>query len=88
MVYTMNDCLQNYENSFTHSHDMPAGTICNVFTCAAFLYVCVLCNLPESLINWCCQLKKKFFCILNIFLEMFLKNLNAKNSELFKVYNY
>lgn len=49
---------------------------------------CVLCNLPESLINWCCQLKKKFFCILNIFLEMFLKNLNAKNSELFKVYNY
>lgn len=25
MVYTMNDCLQNYENSFTHSHDMPAG---------------------------------------------------------------
>lgn len=49
---------------------------------------CVLCNLPESLINWCCQLKKKFFCILNIFLEMFLKNWNAKNSELFKVYNY
>lgn len=49
---------------------------------------CVLCNLPESLINWCCQFKKKFFCILNIFLEMFLKNWNAKKSELFKVYNY
>lgn len=50
MVYTMNDCLQNYENSFTHSHDMPG-------TSALVLHfdMCVLCNLPESLINWYCQ---------------------------------
>lgn len=58
MVYTMNNCLQNYENSFTHSHDMPAGTSAMCLLVLHF-YMCVLCNLPESLINWCCQLKKK-----------------------------
>lgn len=48
---------------------------------------CVLCNLPVTN-KLVLSIKKKFFCILNIFLEMFLKNWNAKNSELFKVYNY
>lgn len=49
---------------------------------------CVLCNLPESFNKLVLSIPKKIFCILNIFLEMFLKNWNAKKSELFKVYNY